>query len=132
MLVQSIQCDNCGKIIKIDCDDYFELTGSIERGTKYSLKSKDDRVSHICVKCFIKHFNMVSTKEPLSIENQSVILKRKFEDTGQYTPLKGEPMPLEMPWEKVTCTKDSKPWEILDKMPTKNDPYPNQVERFEC
>lgn len=138
MLVQSIQCDNCGKIMKIDCDDYFELSGSIERGTKYSLKSKDDSVSHICVNCFIKHFNMVSTpREPLNIEKQGDILKRKIEDSGPYTPLKGEPIPYdkviryEMPWE-VTCTKDSKPWEILEKMPTKNDLYPNQVERFEC
>lgn len=115
MLVQSIQCDNCGKIMKIENDEYFELSGSIERGTKYSLKSKDDSVSHICVNCFIKHFNLMvpTTREPLSIENQGDILKRIIEDSGPYIPLKGEPIPYdkviryEKPWD-ITCTGDTK------------------------
>ena len=55
MIVQSIQCDNCGKVMKIDSDEYFELSGSIKRGNKFSLKSKDESV-HICVNCFIKAF----------------------------------------------------------------------------
>ena len=140
MIVQSVQCDNCGKIMKIDYDDYFELSGSIKRGVRYSLNSKDDSVSHICVNCFIKHFNlMVSTKrEPLDIEKQGDILKRKIEDTGPYTPQKGEPIPYdkavryELPFE-VTCTGDTKPISACEKRAptgTKDDPYPNQVQRF--
>ena len=133
MIVQSIQCDNCAKIMKIDYDDYFELSGSIKRGVKYSLNSKNDSASHICVNCFIKHFNlMVSTKrEPLDIEKQSDILKRKIEDTGPYTP-HDKAVRYELPFE-LTCTGDTKPISACEKRAptgTKDDPYPNQVQRF--
>ena len=114
MIVQSIQCDNCGKVMKIDCDDYFELSGSIKRGVKYSFNSKDENPSHVCVNCFIKHFNLMvsTTREPQDIEKQGDILKRKIEDTGPYTPLKGEPIPYDkvirygLPFE-VICTSDT-------------------------
>ena len=93
MIAQSIQCDNCGKVMKIDCDDYFELSGSIKRGVKYSFNSKDENPSHVCVNCFIKHFNLMVTtiREPQGIEKQDDILKRKIEDIKPYIPQKGEP-----------------------------------------
>ena len=137
MIVQSIQCDNCGKIMKIDYDDYFELSGSIKRGNKYSLNSKDENPSHVCVNCFIKHFNLMvsTTREPQGIEKQGGILKRKIEDTGPYTPLKDEPIPYdkairyELPFE-VTCTGDTAVPQVCAgkscvTIPTKNKPYPN-------
>lgn len=136
MIVQSIQCDNCGKIMKIDYDDYFELSGSIKRGIKYSLNSKDENPSHICVNCFIKHFNLMvsTTREPAGIEKQGDILKRKIEDIDPYTPLKGEPIPYDkaVRWEKpfeVICTSDAPmPQACAGKtcvtIPSINDPYP--------
>lgn len=144
MIVQSIQCDNCGKVMKIDCDDYFELSGSIKRGVKYSLNSKDENPSHICTNCFIKHFNLMvsTTREPQGIEKQGDILKRKIEDTGPYTPLKGEPIPYDksiryrLPSDRyrlpseVICTDDTVAPQVCAgkscvTIPTKNNPYPN-------
>jgi hypothetical protein len=98
--------------MKIENDDYFELSGSIERGIKYSLKSKDDSVSHICVNCFIKHFNLMvpTTREPLNIEKQGDILKRKIEDkpyTQQPRPFIHEEIRYEKPWD-ITCTGPTK------------------------
>ena len=126
MIVQSIQCDNCGKVMKIDYDDYFELSGSIKRGNKYSLNSKDES-AHICIKCFIKHFNlMVATaREPLSIEKQSDILKRRIEDIPYTT----SPIRWEKPFE-VICTSDAPMSQVCAgktcvTIPTKNKPYPN-------
>ena len=141
MLVQSIQCDNCGKIMKEGSEDYFEIIGGISKGTRYSLNTKlGNTPSHICVNCFIKHFNlMVSTpREPLDIEKQGDILKRKIEETGPYTPQKGEPIPYDkavrykLPFE-ITCFDDTKPISACEKRAptgTKDDPYPNQVQRF--
>ena len=94
MIVQSIQCDNCGKIMKNESEDYFLITGGIYKGTKYALDAPSEN-SHICVNCFIKHFNlMVSTpREPLGIEKQGDILKRKIEGYQPLYPTKNDPYP---------------------------------------
>jgi hypothetical protein len=68
--------------MKIDYEEYFELSGSIKRGNKYSLNSKDES-AHICINCFIKHFNLsvLTAREPIGIENQEGVVKRMIEDT---------------------------------------------------
>lgn len=138
MIVQSIQCDNCGKIMKIDNYDYFELSGSIKRGIKYSLNSKDENPSHICANCFIKHFNLMvsTTREPIGIENQEGVVKRMIEDTRLHVPSTLPRTPLtpyiyEKPWfdREATCLDESKATEVCAgktcvKVPSINDPYP--------
>ena len=113
MIVQSIQCDKCKKIIAKDSEDYFTISGELKRGKEYYTANNED--AHICSSCFLKHFNlMVATpRESFTPEKQGDILKRKIEDTGPYTPLKGEPTPYdkairyELPFE-VTCTGPTK------------------------
>ena len=136
MIVQSIRCDNCAKIMKEGSEDYFEITGGISKGTMYLLNTKPGNTpSHICVNCFVKHFNMVSTpREHFGIESKGDILKRKIWDTDPYMPLKGEPIPYDkaVRWEKpleVTCTSDAPmPQACAGKtcvtIPSINDPYP--------
>lgn len=123
MLVQSIQCDKCKKIMTKDSQDYFTISGELKRGKEYYTANNED--AHICVNCFIKHFNLMvsTTREPLNIEKQGDILKRKIEDYTQQPIPYDKTIRYEVPWE-VTCTKDSKPWEIIEKIPTKDEPYP--------
>ena len=102
MIVQSVQCDNCGKIMKNESEDYFLITGGIYKGTRYSLVAPLEN-THVCVNCFIKHFNlMVSTKTD-SMVIGAVAELTKLTDSDSYQICAGK-----------TCVT----------IPSKDNPYP--------
>lgn len=76
MIVQSIRCDKCKKIIlEKNSDEYFTIKGALRRGSiDYTGNISD---AHLCVTCFLKHFNLsVSTpREYIPLKKQESILE---------------------------------------------------------
>jgi len=76
MIVQSIQCDKCKKIIlEKNSEEYFTIKGTLRRGSiDYTGNISD---AHLCVTCFLKHFNLsVSTpRECMPLKKQESILE---------------------------------------------------------
>ena len=102
MLVQSIQCDKCKKVISKDSLDYFTISGELRYGKEYY--TANNEAAHLCVMCFSKHFNLNLTFSREFTEKQGDILKRKID--YPFMPK------YEFPFE-ITCTGQSK-----------NDPNP--------
>lgn len=66
MKIESISCDYCDSVFKLDSKNFFTIEGKMEFGKKeIDTKQKSNNVIHICLSCFAKkmNLNIVNKKE---------------------------------------------------------------------